>query len=75
MNDLFRQRYRIASNRLRDWDYRRAAAYFVTICTQNRRPFFGHIRNHHMELSRIGDYILGKAAWAEDDLYCRTPAT
>lgn len=40
---LFRNRYRIPSARKRTWDYGANAAYFITICTRNRVPYFGVI--------------------------------
>lgn len=52
---LFQNKYRIESTRLPNWDYRSAAAYFVTICTANRQPFFGKVENGDMILSPIGE--------------------
>ncbi|WP_303917520.1 hypothetical protein [Draconibacterium sediminis] len=43
MPDKFRNKYRISSARLQNWDYGRHAAYFVTICTQGREHYFGNI--------------------------------
>ncbi len=43
MTELFRNKYRIPSARAEWWDYGNNAAYFVTICTQNREHFFGRI--------------------------------
>ena len=43
MPDKFRNKYRISSARLQNWDYGRNAAYFVTICTQGREYYFGEI--------------------------------
>lgn len=48
------KRYRDKSIRLPDYDYRKRAAYFVTICTSNRIRFFGHCSNGRMSLSEIG---------------------
>jgi putative transposase len=39
----FQNKYRIPSARLQNWDYGTNAAYFITICTQNREHFFGKI--------------------------------
>jgi putative transposase len=36
------------------WDYSNAAAYFITIVTQNRVPFFGKIVGEQMALSPAG---------------------
>jgi putative transposase len=56
--EKFRGKYRIASARLPGWDYATPAAYFVTVVTQNRHPFFGYIRNGVMHCSP-----LGRLAW------------
>jgi hypothetical protein len=46
--------YRSGTIRHDEWDYRTAAWYFVTICTADRRPFFGRVRNGIIGLSRAG---------------------
>lgn len=40
---LFKNRYRIESTRLKNYDYSSDGAYFITICTKNREHFFGEI--------------------------------
>ncbi len=45
------------SIRLQGYDYSRAGAYFVTMCTQKRIPLFGNIRNAEMELNAPGQMI------------------
>jgi REP element-mobilizing transposase RayT len=52
----YMNKYRIASARKRNWDYRSEAMYFITICTQNRLFYFGNIKNGQMILSDIGQY-------------------
>ncbi|MDA3927058.1 MAG: hypothetical protein PF904_20475 [Kiritimatiellae bacterium] len=42
------------SIRLQGHDYAQAGYYFVTICTQNRRPLFGTIANGRMGLNDVG---------------------
>ncbi len=54
MNDKYQNKYRIASTRLKNWDYGWDGAYFVTICTRDRIHYFGKITNGKMELSGIG---------------------
>ncbi len=54
MPDRYKNKYRIASARLPNWDYRWDAAYFVTICTKNRELFFGEISDQTMHLSETG---------------------
>lgn len=55
MTALYRQRYRIPSIRLSNWDYRSPGLYFITMCVRNRwtQPF-GFIRNGFICLSDIG---------------------
>lgn len=43
MSILFNNKYRIPSARLQNWNYANEAIYFVTICTQNRKNYFGEI--------------------------------
>jgi REP element-mobilizing transposase RayT len=52
--DRFQNKYRIPSSRLQTWDYSSNGAYFITICTLNREPFFGDIANGEMRLNEIG---------------------
>ena len=49
--------YRIASHRAPWWDYGQNGAYFVTICTKHRFPFFGEIQDGQMHLSEIGQLV------------------
>ena len=51
---LYKNRYRIESARLNNWDYSSNGYYFITICTKNRIPYFGNIINGNMNLSKIG---------------------
>ena len=51
---LFNNKYRIDSTRLKNWDYGSNDTYFITICTKNRRRFFGEIANNKMVLNDIG---------------------
>ena len=50
----FKNQYRIESARLQGFDYGSNGAYFVTICTKNKAPYFGEIKNGIMGLSEIG---------------------
>ena len=52
---LYKNKYRIESARLKDWDYASAGWYFVTICTQNREPYFGEVVEQAMHLSPVGE--------------------
>jgi REP element-mobilizing transposase RayT len=50
----FKNKYRIPSARMASWDYGSNAPYFITICTANRKHFFGEIINGNMHLNEIG---------------------
>jgi putative transposase len=43
MAGLFQNKYRIASSRLKSWNYANAGMYFISICTKNRECYFGEI--------------------------------
>ena len=47
---------KFSDNSLRrpEWDYCKSAAYFITICTKNRIPYFGESFDGIMQLSEIG---------------------
>ncbi len=42
---------------MKHYDYSRAGLYFITICTQNRKCFFGNIQNGKMILNDAGKMI------------------
>ncbi|NJW55927.1 transposase, partial [Salinimicrobium sp. CDJ15-91] len=63
MADLYKNRYRIKSTRLENWDYRWNAAYFITICTADRKHYFGEIKNGKMEFSPVG--VIADILWHE----------
>lgn len=63
MSDKFKNKYRIKSSRLQNWDYGWNAACFVTICTKNRGLFFGEIVNREMQLFPIG--VIPNLLWYE----------
>ncbi|MDP2902326.1 MAG: hypothetical protein Q8N96_04365 [Methylovulum sp.] len=52
--DKFKKQYRTKSTRLQYWNYGWNAAYFVTICTANRKHYFGEVVQGEMQLSDIG---------------------
>ena len=62
-NQLFQNKYRIKSTRLKHWDYSSPGAYFITICTKNRELFFGEIVYGKIKLSQIGKIV--KNFWME----------
>ena len=67
MSDKYKNKYRIPSARLQNWDYGNNGAYFITICTKNREHFFGEIvdtgSETEMQLNEIGK--LAEQFWVE----------
>ena len=61
MTDKFRNKYRVPSTRLQNWDYRSPGAYYITICTHNRECCFGELIDEKMILSHIG--IVADILW------------
>ena len=63
----YRNKYRTGSIRASWWDYGRKAAYFVTICSQDRACYFGYVENKRMVLSGTG--VLAEVIWNEIPLH------
>ncbi|MCR9016961.1 transposase [Aquiflexum gelatinilyticum] len=63
MAEKYKNKYRTESFRAKWWDYTWNAAYFVTICTLNRRHYFGKVSNGKMILSGAG--VLADVFWYE----------
>lgn len=53
MADLYKNKYRIATDRATWHDYK-GGSYFVTICTKNREFYFGQIFNGEISYSDLG---------------------
>ena len=53
----FRNKYRIESTRLRNWDYGWKGYYFITIVTRNREHYFGNIENGKLIKSKLGEIV------------------
>ncbi|MCR4964321.1 MAG: transposase [Bacteroidales bacterium] len=53
--ERFKNRYLISSARA-NWHEYDGGEYFITICTQNKKHYFGEIKNEMMKLSEIGLY-------------------
>ncbi len=62
-DNLFKNKYRISSNRLQGWDYSQSGYYFVTICVKNRECAFGRIEQTEMILSDIGK--MAEQCWSD----------
>lgn len=67
---LFRNGYRNDTARWQKWDYGASGAYFITICTKNRIPYFGSItvggQNivDNAETHRVGTEFVGTQNFA-----------
>ena len=57
MDKKYQNKYRIASARMKNYDYASNGAYFVTIVTKNREHFFGNIVDGKMVLNEIGEIV------------------
>jgi len=55
---LFKNKYRIESARLQEYDYSSPGAYFITVCTINRECFFGEIVDGQMIANNFGKIVL-----------------
>ncbi len=56
-NDKFKGKYRVPSARWANWNYGNNAAYFITVCTHERIPFFGEITDYQNNLTIIGQAV------------------
>jgi REP element-mobilizing transposase RayT len=67
MTNKFQNKFRISSSRLKNWDYGKNGAYFITICTRKREHFFGEIvtivDENEMQFNEIG--MLANEFWSE----------
>jgi len=54
---LFKDKYRILSARLPEWDYGQSAYYYVTICTKNRLHFFCEVKHEKLTLTHSGEIV------------------
>jgi|SRR5665647_2106122 len=59
--DTFKNKYRIPSARLQNWDYGSPGLYFITICTKNREHFFGEIIDDEMIVNKLG--LITNSEW------------
>ena len=55
--EKFRNKYRIKSARLESYDYSSNGSYFVTICTDNKKCYFGRIKDSQISLSGLGNIV------------------
>ena len=63
MSERYKNKFRVESTRLPNWNYGWNAAYFITICTKARECFFGDIAGSKMKLSQVG--VIADICWYE----------
>lgn len=61
IRDVMAERFHRRSIRLPGYDYTRAGAYYVTVCTHQRAHAFGQVANGVMRNSAMGDIV--KRCW------------
>lgn len=54
---LYKDKYKIDSKRLKNWDYSGEGVYFITIVTKNRECLFGSIEDGKMILNENGKIV------------------
>jgi len=54
---LYKNKYRVESNRWQFWDYSSPGSYFITVCVENRKHILGRIENEKMILSDCGKIV------------------
>ncbi len=57
MADKFRDKYRIPSARMKNWDYGSCGSYFVTVNTLMHVHYFGKIMDKKMILNELGQQV------------------
>ena len=62
-NTVYPQR---RSARLKDWDYSKPGAYFVTVVTKDRQCLFGQIEHDQMLLNHLGNIVAQAWEWLQD---------
>jgi len=62
----FQNKYRIESNRLKEFDYTEPWWYYVTICVKDKLSVFGEINNGLVNLTEVGKII--KEEWIKTKL-------
>ena len=62
-NPLFKNKYRIPSTRVPNYDYSQNGYYFVTICTKNKTCDFGSVFGQRIILSPAG--YIAKKCWTD----------
>lgn len=64
--DFFKNKFRILSNRLQNWDYSDSGWYYITVCVKNRICCLSKINNRKIYLSKYGEII--KQEWVKSSI-------
>ncbi len=59
--DLYKNKYRIETTRLKGWDYSSPGYYFVTICTRKKECVLGEVIDGKVCLTEIGE--IARQCW------------
>jgi len=54
---IFKNKFRVETSRLKDWDYSTPWWYYVTICTKYMKCWFGKVENGKMILNNLGNIV------------------
>jgi REP element-mobilizing transposase RayT len=54
---LYKNKFRINTTRLKDWDYSTPSWYYFTICTKDRNCWLGKVKDGKMVLNDVGKII------------------
>ena len=54
---LYKNKFRVRSSRLKDWDYSTPWWYYVTICTKDMKCWLGKVENGKMVLNDLGKIV------------------
>ncbi|MEW6194881.1 MAG: transposase [Bacteroidota bacterium] len=65
--ELYQNKYRIESTRLKEWDYANPWWYYVTVNTKDHKEYFGKVENEKMVLNELG--TVANKCWEEIPLH------
>ncbi|PIR93481.1 transposase [Candidatus Falkowbacteria bacterium CG10_big_fil_rev_8_21_14_0_10_43_10] len=57
---LYKECYRVETTRHPGWNYADDGMYFITICTNKRREYFGQVVSEKMYLNNIGQIVVNE---------------
>lgn len=54
---LYKNKFRVETSRLKDWDYSTPWWYYITICIKDMKYRFGKVENGKMILNNLGNIV------------------